>query len=175
MGVAIAIRTRGSVPTFDAGPALRRANERVARLGERAARLYAAKHTRSGDMARSLRPRVLGAGGVEWHYGAPQALFLEEGTKAHVIRPTPKRQAKAKAEYARAKAAYEATGRWPKGARRTPHAYLSFAGPSGPIFARSVRHPGTPARPHLDPAIRDNAGIFENIYADEVEGAWSRG
>jgi hypothetical protein len=139
VSIGISVSVQGSVPLFDSEGAVRRSNERIARLGTTAARMYAAKHTRSGEMARSLRSRTAPRE-VEWHYGAPQALFLEEGTRPHVIRPK-----KAKA--------------------------LRWMGPNGPIFARSVRHPGTKAQPHLEPAIRDNAGVFENIYADEIEGA----
>jgi hypothetical protein len=141
--VRLTVSVEGSVPSLSADAAIRRANERVASLGVRAARMYLSRHTRSGETARNLRSRS-DAREVEWYNGAPQALFLEEGTRPHVIRP---RNARA----------------------------LRWFGPGGPIFARSVRHPGTRAQPWLEPAIRDNAGVFEGIYAGEIEEAFDRG
>lgn len=38
-------------------------------------------------MEQSLRARVTGAEGVEFYDTAPQALFIEKGTRPHIIRP----------------------------------------------------------------------------------------
>ncbi len=54
--------------------------------------------------------------------------FAEVGTTRHEIRPRRRRQLKA----------------------------LRFEGSEGAVFARIVNHPGTPARPFLRPAIREN-------------------
>ncbi|MCL6437218.1 MAG: hypothetical protein K6T51_01295 [Rubrobacteraceae bacterium] len=94
---------------------------------------------------RELRSRVDGPYGVEFYDRAPQALFLEEGTRPHEILP---RRARALRWYG------------PDGA---------------PIFARRVSHPGTHATRWLSRALYSSADTFELIYAEEVEGEWSHG
>jgi hypothetical protein len=91
MTIKLSVSVRGSVKVPSFAPAIARANRRVARLGERAARLNVAKHTKTGETARNLRNRTT-PDGVEWFDRAPQASFLEYGTRPHVIRP---RRAKA--------------------------------------------------------------------------------
>ena len=54
--------------------------------GVRLARASAAKFTRTGQTLRELASRA-STGEVEFYDTAPQALFREEGTRAHVIRP----------------------------------------------------------------------------------------
>ena len=111
MSIGVSIRVEGSVPTPDFSGAIERTHSRVGRLGVAAARANFSRHTKTGETIRNLRSRTL-AGGVEFFDPAPQASFVEYGTKPHIIRP--------------------------KNARA-----LRWVGESGPIFAASVRHPGT--------------------------------
>ncbi|MEV0584104.1 hypothetical protein [Nonomuraea sp. NPDC050310] len=61
--------------------------------------------------------------------GEPYGLFVEVGTRPHVIRP------------------------------RTPGGWLRWVGSDGKVhFARQVHHPGTAAQPHLRPALDDLRG-----------------
>lgn len=144
MGIRLTVSVRGSVPLIRADAAMRRANERIAGLGTKAARLRLQRHNRTGETSRSFRASVQGSRGVEWTDTAPQATFLEEGTRPHVIRP---RRAKALR-------------------------FLNPAGDV--IFAKVVHHPGTRAQPWLEPAIANSADDFEDLYASEVEQEWSR-
>lgn len=59
-------------------------------------------------------------------HGAPVGLFMEVGTRAHVIRP------------------------------RNPNGWLRWVGSDGRVhFAKKVNHPGTRPYPHLRPALED--------------------
>ncbi|GAA3172480.1 hypothetical protein [Nonomuraea roseoviolacea] len=61
--------------------------------------------------------------------GEPLGLFLEVGTRPHVIRP------------------------------RNPNGWLRWVGSDGKVhFAKKVNHPGTRAQPHLRPALEDLRG-----------------
>lgn len=143
-GVNLTFSVRGAGDADLAG-SLVRANERVAQAGLAAARASLAPHTKTGETMRSLNARIMGPDGVEFYDRAPQALFLEEGTRPHEIVP---RRARALRWYG------------PDGA---------------PIFARRVSHPGTAATYWLSRALEAEADTFERIYAGEVEGEWSRG
>lgn len=143
MGVSISLSVRGSVPRINEAEILAKGHARVSRLGIAAGRRNIAKHTRTGETARNLRSRTL-PDGVEFYDNAPQAAFLEYGTRPHRIT----------AKNARA---------------------LRWMGPSGPIFAKSVNHPGTRARPWLAPAIEDDAETLIGVYGNLVEGQFSRG
>jgi hypothetical protein len=50
---------------------------------------------------------------------------------------------------------------------------LRWVGPSGPIFAKKVEHPGTRAQPWLAPAIEDSADTLIGVYGDSVEREFS--
>jgi hypothetical protein len=52
---------------------------------------------------------------------------------------------------------------------------LRFYDDGLPVFAARVDHPGTEADPFMEPAVVENAPIFEEIFAEEVEEAWRRG
>jgi hypothetical protein len=61
--------------------------------------------------------------------GQPYGLFVEVGTRPHVIRP------------------------------KNPNGMLKWTGPDGAVhFAKQVHHPGTRAQPHLRPALDDLRG-----------------
>lgn len=63
-------------------------------------------------------------------HGAPYGLFAEVGTRPHTIRP------------------------------RRRNGWLRWTDSAGKVrFAREVRHPGTPAQPHLRPALDDLRGL----------------
>lgn len=111
---------------------------------------------RTGNLARTIRlgrvtddyAEVLAGGQSKVGYAAA----VEFGTKAHIIRP---RRAKALAWGG----ARTLSGRLRKGARPE-------------FFARSVRHPGTTAKPYLVPGIRKalrDAGLKVQIV-----DAWNR-
>lgn len=62
-------------------------------------------------------------------HGAPYGLFVEVGTRPHVIRP------------------------------KRPNGWLRWVGSDGRVhFAKVVHHPGTSAQPHLRPALDDIRG-----------------
>ncbi|WP_144070238.1 hypothetical protein [Nonomuraea indica] len=62
-------------------------------------------------------------------HGEPVGLFMEVGTRAHVIRP------------------------------RNPNGWLRWVGSDGKVhFAKKVNHPGTRPYPHLRPALEDLRG-----------------
>lgn len=90
MSIDISISVQGRVPTPNFTAALSRANERVGRAGIRAGRASLGVHRRSGATSAGLRYRTRPKE-VEWYDGAPQALFLEEGTPPHIIRPRSKK------------------------------------------------------------------------------------
>lgn len=145
MSIGISVSVRGSIPSLNPTGATTRANRRISRFGIAAARRNAARHKKTGEMEREMRARVIGAEGVEFYDTAPQALFIEEGTPAHVIRP------------------------------KNAKALRFFGPTGQPVFAREVHHPGTKADPFLEPAIADGAQVWEGIYAIEVEKEWNRG
>jgi hypothetical protein len=68
----------------------------------------------------------------------PQALFLEEGTKPHVIRP------------------------------RTAKVLFWPAGRGGPAFATKVNHPGTKAYHWLGDGITRSIPMFQRVYTEQV-------
>jgi hypothetical protein len=66
---------------------------------------------------------------AETPQGEPLGLFVEVGTRPHVIRP------------------------------KNPRGWLRWTGPDGRVhFAKKVNHPGTRAQPHLRPALEDLRG-----------------
>lgn len=68
---------------------------------------------------------------------APQALWVEEGTKAHVIRPRKKKAL-----------------RWAS----------NGTGAEGWRFAKKVNHPGTKAKPFLKPALASKREAIESKF-----------
>jgi hypothetical protein len=136
VSIDISVSVEGNIPSPNFASAVRRANESVGRQGIRAGRGALGIHRKTGATSAGLRYRTR-PGGVEWYDGVPQALFLEEGTRPHVIRP---RRARA----------------------------LRWEGPSGPIFATKVNHPGTPAYHWLSDGINRSVPLFERYYTDKV-------
>lgn len=108
-------------------------------------------HKKTGVTSASIAPRNVSEHGAEVHAGGA-AVYLEEGTRAHDIRP---RKAKVLAF------APNGTGRLSGAPRK-----------GGPvIFAKKVHHPGTKAYPFLGPAAHealDEVGV--KVFVDE----WNR-
>lgn len=135
----LTIRSRGSVPSPDFSRPLKQAAQRSLKLAFTDARRNVAPHTKTGETMRRLRPVSLGTRGFELRDAAPQAWFLEYGTRPHKIRPK------------RAKALR----------------FIGRSGQ--PVFAKEVNHPGTKADPFMGPAVFGNGPRFERIYAGEIE------
>src|SRR5829696_4222414 len=90
MSIDISVEVQGRVPNPNFGAAVSRANDSVGRAGIRAGRASLGVHRRTGATSAGLRYRRR-PGEVEWYDGVPQALFLEEGTPPHIIRPKSKK------------------------------------------------------------------------------------
>jgi len=75
---------------------------------------------------------------------APQGLFVEKGTKPHIIRPKNKKVLKFEPGK---KARLEAQGKRKKGQRvKVPKKIV--------VFTKEVHHPGTKAQPFIEPNFR---------------------
>lgn len=117
------------------------------------AKVNVAPHKRTGALQRSIHPG--------WNVGtraqvvadAAHAVFIEKGTRPHLIRPRSARVL-----------AWNNT----PGANRLSGARRSGVAPN--VFARLVRHPGTQADPFLEPAARQALGELD---ADPVVRAWN--
>jgi len=125
----------------------------MAKVGNRT--VYHAKKgvaRKTGDTGRSIkRDRVTDDSATIIAEGA--AVYLEKGTRAHVIRA---RWARA-LRFAATSGGQRLTG--------TPRRGASV------VFARSVRHPGTQAQPFMRPAAEKAAGEVGGIIVDAWDGA----
>ena len=110
-------------------------------------------HKKTGDTSRSIQPgrKSLGEREVEAGHGA---VFLEFGTRAHVIRP---RRA--------------SVLRWPANASDRRLSGSARSGTTDFIYAREVHHPGTKADPFLVPAGEE--ALEENGLLDAIIKGWN--
>lgn len=90
MSIDISVSVEGTIPNPNFSAAVNRANESVGRQGIRAGRASLGIHRKTGATSAGLRVRTRPQA-VEWYDGVPQALFLEEGTRPHIIRPRHKK------------------------------------------------------------------------------------
>lgn len=108
------------------------------------ARSGAMRHTKTGDLVRSLKMRGIGTNRFEIYHDqriAPHARFVHWGTKPHIIRPKNK-----------------------KVLRFVPRGGNAF------VFAKIVHHPGYKGDPYLVRARTAVASRFTRIAQD----AWAR-
>lgn len=108
---------------------------------------------RTGTLARSIHPGMIMGTVAQVIADAGHAVYVEKGTRAHLIRP---RNARALAWNSDA------------GATRLSGAMRSGVAPN--VFARLVRHPGTQPQPFLEPAARQS---LDELDADPVVRAWN--
>lgn len=144
MSLDVFVQVEGRVPKLSTQLDVARANARVARQGLETMRQNFAHHNRSGETMRRLTSRITPTT-VEWFDAAPQASFIEFGTKKHLI---PVR-----------------TG--------TRALHLDDAGAGAPEFVKHVEHPGTRADPWMAPAVESNIYTFQRYYGEEVEADWN--
>jgi hypothetical protein len=135
--IKVSVSVSGSIPRPHFASALLRAKESSGRAGVRAGRATLGIHRRTGATSQGLRFRIR-PDEVEWYDGTPQALFLEEGTKRHIIKPRNK------------KVLY-----WPE-AR------------GGPVFAGRVNHPGTKPYHWLGEGIHRSVPLFVRFFEERV-------
>lgn len=98
---------------------------------------------KTGHLGRSIVPGVLTPTHAQVEARTPYAVFVERGTRPHDIRP---RKAKVLA--------------W-GGVRRLSGALAR--GSSATHFAKLVHHPGTRAKPYLEPAARKAVGHVKDV------------
>lgn len=117
------------------------------------AKVNVAPHKKTGMLQRSIGPGRLIGTTAQVVATAAHAVYLEKGTRAHLIRP---RNARVLA--------------WNNqpGATRLSGALRSGVAPN--VFARLVRHPGTQAAPFLEPAAKQ---ALAEIDADPIVQAWN--
>lgn len=115
------------------------------------AKQYHRPNKKTGITSASIAPRSVTRTGAEVKAGGA-AIFLEMGTRPHVIRPK-------KGKFLRFAA--KGSGVRLSGAPRTG---------SKVVFAREVNHPGTKAYPFMRPAARDALG---EIGAKVMVDAWN--
>lgn len=137
--------------------ALDRGREQIARKWAlETTRLAKIKHRpnkKTGITSASIAPRNVTPKGAEVKAGGA-AVYLESGTRPHVIRPRRKKMLRFAAS---------AGGRRLSGAPRRG---------ADVVFARRVNHPGTKAYPFLGPAAREAVGaVGVKVLVDEWDGA----
>jgi hypothetical protein len=137
VSINVSVAVQGRIPRPHFASALVEAGESTGTFGVRAGRGALGIHRRTGATSQGLRFRQR-PGEVEWYDGVPQALFLEEGTKPHVIKP------------------------------RTAKVLFWPASRGGPVFATRVNHPGTPAYRWLEDGITRSIPMFLRFYEQQV-------
>jgi hypothetical protein len=111
-------------------------------------------HRRTGTLARSIKVEAVGASYVRIEAQSGHAAAEEFGTRPHIIRP---RRARA-LRFAASAAGQRLTGSPRRGA--------------AVVFARFVRHPGTPAHPYMGPAARDTIRD-SGLTLDHIVQRWN--
>lgn len=110
---------------------------------------------RTGNLKRSIRPGIVTGDSATVVAATNYARFVEEGTRAHTIRP---RNRKVLA-WNNSPGAYRLSGSLRSGARPN-------------VFAREVHHPGTRPHPFMMPAGEQALG---EIGIDAVVKQWNDG
>ena len=106
---------------------------------------------RTGNLGRSIGIERVTATSADTVAHANYALFVERGTKAHTIVP---RNRKAL--------------RWPAAGSSTLGGRVRSGG--SVIFAKRVRHPGTRARPFMEPGAKR---AVDKLGVDVIVKAWN--
>lgn len=144
MRLEVFVEVEGRVPQLDTRRDVGRANARVALQGIESMKANFAHHNKSGETMRRLRSQV-SSDTVQWIDPAPQASFIEFGTKKHLI---PVRVG-------------------------TRALHLRGAEAGTPQFVKEVEHPGTKPDPWMAPAVERNIYTFQRYYGEEVEADWT--
>jgi len=152
----LVVQERGSVIVGRAmNVALGKAQTAVpVRKGVLKASIYAVRHGPLGF--------ILGA-------TAPHAIFMEKGTRPHIIEAKSGGVLRFTAGVGRPEH-FMRRGRW-TGARRQTSG--RFAGSGGVVFAKRVHHPGTPPLPFLRPAAEEVVRLFPEFAWEEIQ-SWLR-
>lgn len=162
----VKIRTyrKGNVPDPEFRSAIKRANYKSAAFAVSDAKRRFAPHSKTGETMESIKSRVNQHFGFSLRTDEIKGLWVEEGTDAHEIEPTPAHKAEVEARV-RARGGdpdkIKAKMMWFEGGRQ--------------IFAEHVDHPGQEADPFLRPAITENDGIFESFIEEEIADEWRHG
>lgn len=105
---------------------------------------------KTGNLQRSIHAGLLTDTTAEIKAGARYAVFVEKGTKPHIIRPKNRKAL-----------------RWPNSRRLSGRARSG----SGFSFATIVHHPGTRAQPFLIPGAR--AALAKGKLTDVIVAEWN--
>lgn len=111
-------------------------------------------HKKTGTTSRSIQPGPRGRDEASVQVGGA-GLFIENGTRAHEIRP---RRARIL--------------RWPANAGDRRLSGSARSGTTDFIYARRVRHPGTSADPFLVPGAE--SALEEFLGQDPVQRFWNK-